>query len=119
MQGENQLRALQKSTSYFPLLHFEERVQDYLEQFQKLFYYTKWLVIKRLVILVEKGSHFTQRDMSMEFAQIADELFSRHYQDKKLQAEKVENLILLPMIVDLLIMVFYLLSPFLGELLGG
>ncbi len=119
MQGENQLQALNRARKELGFLSLEESVEDYMLQFNRLFYHSKWLVVKRFVILLDKGMHFTQRDMSLEFAQLSDELFNRHHQDRKLQAEKIENLMLFPMIGDLLIMVLYLLSPFIGEMLGG
>lgn len=119
IQGENQLQALNKASVFISSIDPAENVEEYFENFQKLFFYTKWLVIKRIVILLERGMHFTQKDMSMDFAQISDELFRRNYQERKLRSEKIENLMLLPMVGDLLIMVLYIVGPFLGEMIGG
>lgn len=119
IQGENQLQALNKAAGAIKALGPALSVEEYLESFQRLFFYTKWLVVKRIVILLERGMHFTQRDMSMDFVQISDELFRRNYQDRKLRSEKLENLMLLPMVGDLLVMVFYIVSPFLGVIIGG
>lgn len=119
IQGENQLQALNKASNSIKAIEPAESVDEYLENFQKLFFYTKWLVVKRIVILLERGMHFTQMDMSMDFAQISDELFRRNYQERKLRSEKLENLMLLPMVGDLLVMVLYIVSPFLGTIIGG
>lgn len=119
IQGENQYHAMEKASQSLQVLGPAETVEEYLMNFHKLFSYTKWLVVKRIVILLEKGRHFTQRDMSMDFAQISDELFRRIYQDRKLRSEKLENLMLLPMVGDLLVMVLYIVSPFVGVMIGG
>ncbi|NLY36445.1 MAG: hypothetical protein GX046_04335 [Tissierellia bacterium] len=119
IQGENQLQALNKAAVSIQAMGPARSVEEHWENFQKLFSYTKWLVVKRIVILLERGMHFTQMDMSMDFVQISDELFRRSYQDRKLRSEKLENLMLLPMVGDLLVMVLYIVSPFLGVIIGG
>ncbi len=119
IQGENQFNALNKALEGNEIIPPAESVEDHLDSFQRLFKFTKWLIVKRIVILIEKTRHFSQRDMSMDFAQISDELFRKTYHDRKLEAEKVENMMLFPMIGDLLIMIIYVVSPFLGSLIEG
>lgn len=119
IQGDNQFKALFRACDELKVIPAGLCVEDYLDSFQELFRYTKWLVVKRITILIERSRHFTQKDMSMEFVQISDELFRKTYHDRRLEAEKIENMMLLPMIGDLLIMIVYVISPFLGSLLGG
>lgn len=119
IQGENQLQALNRASSRIGVFLGAESLEDHLDNFQRLFTYTKWLVVKRLAILIERAKHFSQEDLTMDFVEISDELFRKTYYDKKLQAEKIENLILLPMVGDLLAMIIYIVSPFIGSLIGG
>lgn len=119
IQGENQLYALSKSSEYLEVFSPTQTLEEYDDNFQELFAYTKWLVVKRISILIERGRHFSQADLSMDFAQISDELFRKNYQDKKLQAEKLENMMLIPMVGDLLAMIIYIVTPYIGTLIGG
>lgn len=119
IQGENQLHALKKASQYLLVFSSAQTLEEFDDYFQELFTYTKWLVVKRITILIERGRHFSQADLSMDFAQISDELFRKNYQDKKLQAEKLENMMLIPMVGDLLAMIIYIVSPFISTLIVG
>ena len=77
IQGENQLQALNRASSRIGVFLGAESLEDHLDNFQRLFTYTKWLVVKRLAILIERAKHFSQEDLTMDFVEISDELLER------------------------------------------
>ncbi|HHX04074.1 MAG TPA: hypothetical protein GX733_07280 [Tissierellia bacterium] len=113
--GQNQYLAIREAAKSLALFDAKEDVEGYAQELEKLFQASKWMVIKKVIILLERGKHFTGESLSMDFAQVSSELFERYARAKKLELEKRENLILLPMSANMLIMIIYVAVPFLAE----
>ncbi len=113
--GRNQYLAIREASKTLALFETSEDVDGYSEELERLFLASKWMVIKKVIILLERGKHFTGESLSMDFAQVSSELFERYRRAKKLELEKRENLILLPMSANMLIMIIYVIVPFLME----
>lgn len=115
--GSNQYHALREASQGLSLFEAQEDVDGYIEELGRLFTASKWMAIKKVIILLERGKHFTGESLSMEFEQVSSELFERYSRSQRLELEKRENLILLPMSANMLIMMVYVVVPFLTEYL--
>lgn len=113
--GRNQYLAIREATRAIALFDVKEDVDGYVKELEELFLASKWMVIKKIVILLERGRHFSGESLSMDFAQVSSELFERYRRAKKMELEKREHLILLPMSANMLIMIIYLVFPFISE----
>ncbi len=110
--GSNLFNAIRTSTKEISYIEVRDDLDGYISQFDKLFKLTKWVVIKRIIILIEQNKNFTSRELGLNFLNVSDELSNKYYERKKLELEKKENLMLLPMSLNLILMILYLLSPF-------
>ncbi len=110
--GSNLFNAISVSAKEISYIEVRDNIDDYIIEFEKLFKLTKWVVIKRMIILIEQNKNFTSRELGLNFLNVSDELSNKYYERKKLELEKKENLMLIPMSINLVLMIFYLLSPF-------
>ncbi len=115
--GSNLFNAIRISTSEISYIEPQIAIDDYIKEFDRLFKLTKWVVIKRIVILIEQNKNFTSRELGLAFLNVSDELSNKYYERKKFELEKKENLMLLPMSMNLVLMILYLLSPFIVNFL--
>ncbi len=115
--GSNLFNAINTSVREISYIEIKTTVDEYITEFEKLFKLTKWVVIKRIIILIEQNKNFTSRELGLSFLNVSDELSKKYYERKKLELEKKENLMLLPMSINLVLMILYLLSPFIFNFL--
>ncbi len=113
LKGNAQLNSLIEAIKRIDFIDISSDVDGFIKSFNSLFRYSKMLVVKRISILIERNKIFTTANLSMEFIEVGDEINVRFYNRKKVEMEKKENLILIPMIGNMLIMMLYSISPFL------
>ncbi len=110
--GSNILNTITFASDSIGYVEVKNSVEEYILEFEKLFILTKWIVIKRIIILIQKNINFTGKDMNILFLDVSDELSKKYYEKKKMDYEKKENLMLIPMSINLVLMILYLISPF-------
>lgn len=116
MRGTHQYLALREADRRTGLLEHYETVPAYINAVNQMYSYVPWMVIKKLAILLERNLAFSDEDLSVEFIELSQELHTRYAQGERLKLERRENLMLLPMTINMLLMIMYLIAPFIREL---
>lgn len=117
MRGDHQYLALREADQRTGLFDHYQTVADYIEAFNQLYGYLPWMAIKKLAILLERNQFFSNEDLTLDFVELAQELHQRYAQTEKIKLERRENLMLIPMSLNLLLMIGYLIAPFIRELI--
>lgn len=113
MRGNHQIKALESANDQAVLVRHSSLVSDYNAQFQKIYTSMKWVVIKKMTLLIERNQHFSSDHLSLEFMEISTELYERYVKGKRLSLERKENAMLIPMLLNMLLMILYIVTPFL------
>lgn len=116
--GDHLFLALDSAKRELHFINYTSSTQEYREELDQLFKLSRWVVIKRISLLIDRNEKFGSQELSYLFLDINDELSQKYQQMKQLRLEKSENMMLLPMMVNLIAMVLYMMSPFLVEFIG-
>lgn len=116
MRGTHQYLALREADSRTGLFDHYETVSEYIEGANQLYSFVPWMVIKKMAILLERNQSFSNEDLTVDFIELSQEFHQRYAQMERLKLEQRENMMLLPMSLNMLLMILYLIAPFLGEL---
>lgn len=117
MNGSHQYRALREATDRTGLFEHYETVNQYIDAANQLYSFVQWMVIKKMAILLERNQSFSNEDLTVEFVELSQEVYQRYAQGERLKLERRENLMLIPMTFNMLLMITYLIAPFVKELL--
>ena len=117
MNGSHQYRALREATDRTELFEHYETVNQYIDAANQLYSFVQWMVIKKMAILLERNQSFSNEDLTVEFVELSQEVYQRYAQGERLKLERRENLMLIPMTFNMLLMITYLIAPFVKELL--
>lgn len=117
--GLNLYNALDSACRVVGLIRYSNSVDNYVSEFEKLFVLSRWVVVKRIVLLIEKNNSFASSELSLSFLDISEQISKKYSERKKLNVEKKENLLLFPMMINMIFMILYLIFPFLALFLGG
>lgn len=115
MRGQHQYLALREADQRSGLFQHYADVDQYIAACNQLYSYAQWMVIKKLAILLQRHQSFSNADLSGEFMELARELHQRYVQNQRLKLERRENLMLLPMTLNMLLMILYLVLPFIRD----
>lgn len=115
LKGMNQANSLRNALEASKLRAPTSEPEVVIDFFEQVYSYAKWMVIKKISILIERNQYFSKEDLSMEFTDVTKELFERYYRMKKLEIEKLENKALIPMTLNLMLMIGYMVIPFIIE----
>lgn len=112
LRGQNQISSLKEASGNISFIDIYSDVDEYIDSFNELFRLSKLMLIKRLSLIIERNKMFTTQKLSLEFLELNEDIFDRYYRNKKIEIEKKENLIILPMIGNMIAMMIYAVSPF-------
>lgn len=115
LKGMNQSNALRFALEASKLRDPTPEPEEVVLYFESIYSHAKWMVIKKISILIERNQHFSKEDLTMEFTDVTKELFERYYRMKKLEIERLENHALIPMTLNLILMIGYMVIPFIIE----
>lgn len=116
MRGTHQYLALREADQRTGLFEHYETVAGYIRASNQMYSHIPWMVIKKMAILLERNQTFSNEDLSGVFLELGQELHQRYAQAERLKLERRENLMLLPMTINMLLMIMYLIAPFIREL---
>lgn len=115
MKGSHQYVALRSADRRTNLFGHLEDVPSYIAATNELYSHLRWMVVKKMAILLERNQTFSTQDLSGDFVQLAHELHLRYAQDERMRLERRENQMIIPMMLNMLLMMLYLISPFIKE----
>lgn len=115
MRGNHQIKALESANEHATVVEFSVQTADYIQNFQKMYTHMKWVVIKKMTLLIERNQQFSSDHLSLEFMEISTELYERFVKGKRLTLERKENAMLIPMFLNILLMIMYIVAPFLYD----
>ncbi|WP_459128671.1 hypothetical protein [Guggenheimella bovis] len=118
LRGKHQLQALNEAISSQVIFAPIREVDEHLKDLEHLYNLTRWIVVKKISILIEKNKTFTTRDLSLDFISLSEDIHNRYYRIKKIELERKENLMMIPMMFNMLLMIIYLVSPFISMFFG-
>lgn len=113
MRGNHQIKALESANEHARVVDFTHQVSEYIQNFQKMYTHMKWVVIKKMTLLIERNQQFSSDHLSLEFMEISTELYERFVKGRRLSLERKENAMLIPMFLNMLWMIMYIVAPFL------
>lgn len=115
MKGTHQFLALREADRRTQIFGHLEHVTAYIEATNQLYVHVRWLVVKKMSILLERNQTFSNQDLTGDFVQLAQELHQRFAQGERLRLERRENLMMVPMMLNMILMMLYLIAPFLKD----
>lgn len=117
MKGSHQFLALREADRRTQVFGHLATVEAYIEASNQLYVFVRWMVIKKMAILFERNRTFSNQDLTTDFIQLAQELHQRFAQGERLRLERRENLMMIPMMLNMLLMMLYLIAPFIQDFL--
>ncbi len=65
--GSNLFNAISLASEEISYIEVQKNLDDYIKEFEALFKLTKWVVVKRIVVLIEQNKNFTSRELGLDF----------------------------------------------------
>ena len=117
-KGENVRNALGESVKSYGFYKPDEN-KDAGQVIDGLYDVTGEVIFRKISLIIDRLSLFEDEDISLEFLGISEEVSRIYFEERMLGAEKRENEMLIPMVLNMVLMIVSLLTPFLIEMKGG
>ena len=119
IMGMHPIKSLNYASENLSFIRAQDSMRGYIREFDEIFMFTKISIVRKISMLIKRNQTFTSKELDDVFYDISQDIHQKIKAIKKVELEKRENAMLVPMVVNMIFMIVYLISPFLVVFFKG